>query len=243
MSVTIAAGAALVPLIIVAFQDYRYYVSLGPHGLPDNFYGWYKQLRMSTKARKDTTVPVPYDFTKTAKANGPHSDKCFFSEPLKTRAGPRPGVCGFVAPQRQTSEIASGKMKKEMNAYLDALVRGNPTVFQRELSYLEGPVPAVQLRYDVEHPSFLKSTKGELIHIHPPDGSTHIVLSLTDSAKVIEQGWGQRHRLSGGLLTWGYTLIYAPRNEEEFAVWKKIVAAAARFSTTEFADIRVPDSC
>ncbi|KAH6647112.1 hypothetical protein BKA67DRAFT_581695, partial [Truncatella angustata] len=237
---TTAILATGMAAIIVAYNDYRYYVSMGPHGLPDNWWGWYKQLRMSCKARKDTTVPVPYDLAETAKTNGPNSTKSFFARPLELRSGTRPEVCGFVAPQRQLTERCSDAMRRAMNAYLDNLVMDNAAILQRENSKLEGPVPAVQLREGSPFPSFLEATRGEFVHIHPPDGSTHLVLSLVDSAEAIEKGWGQRHRLSGGMLTWGYTLIYAPRDEQDFHVWKNIVGAAANFSVAEIGQLRLP---
>lgn len=240
IAAAIATGVALVPVLIAAFNDYRFYVSMGPHGLPDNWWGWYAQLRMSFKARKDTRVPAPYDLAEVSTANGPNSSKSYFTHSLRRRSGSRPDVCGFVAPQRQLTERCTAEMKSTMNAYLDELVQENPVVLQRENSYLEGPFPAVQLKRGSAIPPFLKCTKGEVVHIHPPDGSTHLVLSLADSAKAIEQGWGERHRLSGGLLTWGYTLIYAPRNEEELAVWKEIVASAVKFSSADVGQIRLP---
>jgi hypothetical protein len=242
-STIITAGvAALASLLVVAYQDYRGYVSLGPHGLPDNWYGWYRQLSMVVRARKDTTVPAPYDMNKVAEADGPNSLATFLIRPLKPRAGSRPDVCKYVVPQRQLTDQGSPAVKAEMNAYLDALVESNPIVFQRENSYLEGPVPAVQLRPEITKPNPLKSTRGEFIHVHPPDGSTHLVLSLADSVNVIEQGWGQRHRLSGVLLGWGYTLIYAPRNAQEMDVWRGIVDAAAKFCGADIAEIRLPSA-
>ncbi|ETS73981.1 hypothetical protein PFICI_13847 [Pestalotiopsis fici W106-1] len=237
----IAAGAVLLPLFIVAYNDYRFYVSLGPHGMPDNFWGWKRQLSLAPKARKDTTVPAPYDQAEAARAFGPNSADTFLKGPLQARPGGRPEVCGFVAPQRQMTDRCSEDMKRAMNAYLDELVLENPNLLQRENSLLEGPVPAVQIKKGAPIPECLKKTRGELIHVHPPDGSTHLVLSLPDSARVIEQCWGQRHRLSGGpILQWGYTLIYGPRNEEEFALWKQIVSAAARFTTSTVGKVQIP---
>lgn len=32
-------------------------------------------------------------------------------------------------------------------------------------------------------------------------------------------------------MPWSYTLLYAPRNDEEFEVWTKFVVAACRFVT------------
>jgi hypothetical protein len=265
-SAAVATGAAaLLPLLVVAFRDYRLYVSLGPHGMPDNFYGWCKQLTFTLVSRKDTTATAPYDLAVAAAREGPNSTRSFFSsatkggeltvETLPQRrpaegGGARPEIPGFVAPQRQVTERATDTMKARMNAHLDELVRLNSSVLQRELSNLEGPVPAVQLRVQKDGagegvaaacvPPPLRFTRGEFTHIHPPDGSTHVVLSLVDSARVIERGWGLRHRMAGSVITWGYTLIYAPLDDEDLAIWKDIVAAAARYATADIGEVRVP---
>lgn len=233
-----AGAVASATVLIVAYRDYSAYVAMGPHGLPDTFWGWYKQLKMARRARKDTTVPAPYDLKTVADAHGPHATESFFKSPLQPRRGTRPTIPGFAAPQRQITATAEPEMKKRMYAYLDEFVGCNKTTLQSELSVLEGPVPAVQLKNGLDRPKFLNPTRGEMVHVHPPDGSTHMVLSLADSKDVIEKGWGQRHRLSGGLLGWGYTLIYAPRNDEEFDIWKKIVAGAASYCCADIAEIR-----
>ncbi|KAF3766859.1 hypothetical protein M406DRAFT_241707, partial [Cryphonectria parasitica EP155] len=231
---------------LVAYQDYRSYVALGPHGLPDTFWGWYRQLSMSRKSRKDTTVPAPYDLDKVA---GPHDYTSYLprsqSEALSWRPGNKPPqIPGFVAPQRQVTDQASSATKKAMFEFLDALVAANPEVLQTQMSVLEGPVPAMGMKGfqtvpDSSRPRVLRQTRGEMCHIHPPDGSTHLLLSLADQKRVIELGWGRRHRLSGGgILPWNYTLIYAPRNEEEVAVWKRIVKSATSFCCADVAEIQ-----
>lgn len=233
---------------IVAYRDYLAYVSLGPHGLPDTFWGWHKQLRMSLKSRKDTTVPAPYDLDSAA---GPHDRERFLpktaAEGLSWRPGNKaPQVPGFVAPQRQTTDIASDKTKKAMLGFLDALVASNADALQTQTSILEGPVPAMGIKdyksmSEASKPKALALTRGEICHIHPPDGSTHLVLSLADQQRVIELGWGRRHRLSGGgFLPWNFTFIYAPRNEEEIAVWERIVIASAKFCCAGIAEIQTP---
>lgn len=232
----------------IAYRDYRAYIALGPHGLPDTFWGWYTQLRMSLKSRKDTTVPAPYDLETVA---GPHDRESFLPKTAVGGLSWRPGnkapqVPGFVAPQRQLSDIASPAMKTAMFAYLDALVAANDEALQVQTSVLEGPVPAMGMRNFAEmdrrnHPKILQSTRGEMCHIHPPDGSTHLIMSLVDQRRVIELGWGRRHRLSGGMLPWNYTFIYAPRDEEELAVWKRIVYSGASFCCASFAQIRAAD--
>lgn len=242
-----AIGALVFGAAIMAYLDYAAYVALGPHGLPDTFQGWITQLKMSRQARKDTTVPAPYDLDSVA---GVHDKTSFLpashSGGLMWRPGQKPPqVAGFVAPQRQTTDVASGTTKKAMSGYLDALVAANPGVLQTQTSVLEGPVPAMGMKgFQARRPpvEVLRLTRGEMCHVHPPDGSTHLLLSLADQKRVIELGWGRRHRLSGGgMLPWNYTFIYAPRNEEEIEVWKVIVAAAARFCCADVAEIEAPN--
>lgn len=245
----VATTAALfIAGAVMAYRDYRAYVALGPHGLPDTFWGWYTQLRMSAQARKDTGVPAPYDLEDVG---GAYDRESFLGRTAMgglrwRRPGNRaPQVPGFVAPQRQVTDVASTEMKRAMFAYLDALVAANGRALQTQTSVLEGPVPAVGLSKQVreqDRPGVLGSTRGEMCHIHPPDGSTHVVLSLTDQKTVIELGWGRRHRLSGGgRLPWNYTFVYAPRDHDELAVWQGIVQAGATFCCAGFCRIQAAD--
>ena len=183
---------------------------------------------------------MPYDIDTVAGTMSPHAKTSFLAEALPARQGPRPRIPGFVAPQRQISDVASNETKDEMALHLQKPVGANPKTLQLDLSRLEGPVPTVQLLDEIGGPSFLARTRGEIIHVHPPDGSTHLVLSLADSASVIEKGWGQRHRLSGGLLPWSYTLVYAPRTKDELMVWKNVVLASLQFCSAEHGRIEKP---
>ncbi|KHN98024.1 uncharacterized protein MAM_04413 [Metarhizium album ARSEF 1941] len=239
-SVVAALAVACASLLIAAYRDYRAYIAFGPHGLPDNFRGWCTQLLLSRVSRKDTTVPAPYDMEVVKKSCGPNASTSYLARPLAARRGPRPEIPGFTAPQRQVTATASSDMKLQMDAYLRSLTRANDETIQFELSVLEGPVPAVQLKKGLERPHYLDKTKGEMIHVHPPDGSTHLLLSLADSKAVIETGWGQRHRLSGSLLGWGYTLIYAPRSQADFETWKDMVCASVGYCCAEISAIQSP---
>lgn len=244
-----ATGTLALAFALVSYHDYRSYVALGPHGLPDTFWGWYRQLQMTQISRKDTTVPAPYDLALVA---GPHDTTSFLprsqTKGLSWRPGNKaPQVPGFVAPQRQTTQQATAAMKKTMYEYFDSLAAVNSGVIQIQTSVLEGPVPAMARKgfgdkAENEQPKVLQATRGEMSHIHPPDGSTHLILSLVDQKRVLELGWGRRHRLSGGgRLPWNYTFVYAPRDEEEMAAWKTIVNAAVRFCTADVtSEIQLP---
>jgi hypothetical protein len=39
----------------------------------------------------------------------------------------------------------------------------------------------------------------------------------------------ERHPLSGVLMPWGYVMLYAPRDDDELEVWKRLVVAGCRF--------------
>jgi hypothetical protein len=128
-----------------------------------------------------------------------------------------------------------------MFTYLDELVSKNSEILQTQTSILEGPVPALGVKNFASlpnKPAIFKVTKGEMCHIHPPDGSTHLTLSLADQKRVIELGWGRRHRLSGAILPWNYTFIYAPRSDDEFVTWKSVVNASATFCCADIGEIK-----
>lgn len=245
-SLAILAATASTAILLLAYQDYRAYVALGPHGLPDTFWGWCVQLKLLRKARKDVIAPAPYDVDAVKARMGPNAMRSYLPTTdkgvsLPLRVGTRPHIPGFTAPQRQTTAQANSDTKAQMTSFHDHLVQENSTILQFENSELEGPVPAVQLRKSVgRRPEYLTQTKGEMVHVHPIDGSTHVVLSLKDSEEVIQRGWGQRHRLSGVVVGWSYTLLYAPRDEADLKVWKDIVIAAVRYCCGEIAAVKVP---
>ncbi|KAL5398152.1 hypothetical protein PMIN04_008182 [Paraphaeosphaeria minitans] len=75
-----------------------------------------------------------------------------------------------------------------MYARLDSLVASHSSALHTQKSVLEGPVPAVGIKgfaslSGAERPGVYRSTQGEIIHIHPPDGSTHLIMSLADQKR------------------------------------------------------------
>lgn len=238
-----ASVAIAAPLLTLLYADYRAYVAMGPHGLPDNLQGYITQLKMHRISRRDTTVPAPYDDAsgktkptgRIDPGSGEASERSHRSfiishhsvssesnengnmkkweltarpAPNGGRVDGRPRLCSFVAPQRQLEGEATEGMKRDMNAFLDVLAAANKEALLRGLSRLEGTVPAVQAASGYKGTAAVtEETRGEILHVHPADGSTHMLLSLADSRRVIETGWGERHRLSGGgMVPWGYTL-------------------------------------
>lgn len=231
-----ASAVGIVPLLSYIASSYRGFLALGPGGLPRNFLGWAIQACLQPIGRTDTTDPAPFSEPSIFPAYAPHGRTCFLgAEPLSQRRGNRPAVPGYIAPQRQVTEKGDAEAVARMNAFLVGLERLNPGLLSIRPSGLEDKdSPALWLKpHEVPLPTYLvKSTKGEVVHVHP-EASSHMVLSLADAETATEQGWAQRHKLSGvfGRIPWGYVLVYAPRDEDEFAVWKRLVGAAVAFTT------------
>ncbi|GAA5020599.1 MULTISPECIES: luciferase family protein [Bacteroidota] len=78
----------------------------------------------------------------------------------------------------------------------------------------------------------------EFAHFHPvPDGSMHLGLTLKDAEYVISRGWGELHPVAKmGYLTHNFIMVYAPRNEEEKEIIKKIILRSYLFATGKLND-------
>jgi PIN domain nuclease of toxin-antitoxin system len=80
--------------------------------------------------------------------------------------------------------------------------------------------------------------ENEFAHFHPdPDGSMHLGLTLKDAQYVMQQGWGELHPVAKmGYLTHNFIMVFAPRNEEEVEVVKKIIKRSYLFATGKLND-------
>lgn len=68
----------------------------------------------------------------------------------------------------------------------------------------------------------------EFAHVHP-DGSLHLALSTTDQETLIATGWGERHPLYSATIN--VVMLYGPRDDDELAVAKTVIAASYRYAT------------
>ncbi|KAI0378674.1 hypothetical protein F5Y04DRAFT_261340 [Hypomontagnella monticulosa] len=225
-------GAAL--LLPRAAADYRAWRALGENGLPLNLFGYVFQSLARPFARSDTRVPEPYDNAALARGKryGPLSQRSFFPGSIPRRRGDRPVVPDYAGPHRQTTQGASQDIRDKQEAFLHALAAANPSLIQVKPSNLEGPLfNSVWIREGiVDRRPELRNLNGEFAHPHG-EGSTHMVLTLVDSAAAIEAGWAERHRMSGVgiIMPWNFIMIYAPRDEEEFGVWMMFMYASAKY--------------
>ncbi|KAI0414905.1 hypothetical protein F5X98DRAFT_377345 [Xylaria grammica] len=251
------ATTAAVALLAYSRHCYVEWLALGEGGVPRSLPGWLINVVAHLVARRDSrAVPAPYEREKGGSADhtivlsasdeeryGAYSRVSFFRTPIPVRSAGRPTVPTTVVPQRQTTEKAGEALVARQNAYLAAVAAANPRLFTVKPSALESPrFPALWLLSPADRPpqgledvdparvKWLPRGNGETAHVHH-EGSTHVCMSLVDAAKVVRNGWGERHKLSGvkGILPWGYVLVYAPReNGSDWEVWKEIVLASAR---------------
>lgn len=240
----LALSLGLIPALSAALASYRGWLALGPGGPPYNIIGWLAQAALRPLTHSDTTSLERFSRPSATKKYPSYAHTSFLGGDgtLPAREGARPIVPGYVAPQRQTTEVSTPAMRDRMRAYLEDLAVANPASLSARPSHLEGVgTPAVWLATpDVAVPSFMRSLKGESAHVHP-EGSSHVVLSLKDAEEAVRKGWAERHRLSGATALWPvtYVLLYAPRDEGEYEVWKRIVVAAVRFVSAGGPDIKV----
>lgn len=235
MTALAIALAVSIPSASYALKSYRGYLALGPGGMPYNPLGWAIQGLLQLIASWDTRSPAPFRKARNQKPYEPHGTTPFLaavSPALPQREGHRPDVPGYVAPQRQVTQLEGPEdTRARMTAFLGALAGRNPGVLVLKPSGLEGVgTPALWLDASaVAPPAYLGATKGELTHVHP-EASSHVTVSLADAEELTRKGWAERHRLSGVAgIPLGYMMIYAPRDEAELEVWKGVIRAGLLF--------------
>ena len=202
-----------------AVRDYRQWRSLGPGGLPANWRGWLTTTRWRLTMRDALSVdglPEPSGQSRLAE--------------LPRRAGQRPRVAPHPVPHRQLDQHASPALLTALNACFDRAVAADPSLIFAQ-SHFEKRHRAVTAR-SCGCPDAVAS-HGEVAHIHPTDGSMHMILAPGDARAVIEAGWGERHGLAGVAmgLPPTYTLVYAPRDERQVATIGHILVAAIAHMT------------
>ena len=128
---------------------------------------------------------------------------------------------------------------QRQESLLTTLQTSNPSFLDLRTSRLERYGPALFLTSNTTSPPGTAGLAGEVAHFHlhrglpgagQPDGSGHVTLSLADADEVVAKGWGQAQMLSGMLgIPLGYTMVYAPRDEQELEVVERIVRAGIRY--------------
>ena len=205
-------------------RDYGAWRALGPGGLPHTARGWLTMTRWRLMAGD------PLSLTAIDRDVGQPGDVDMLAD-LPERARPRPSIAPHPVPHRQLDQHIPDPLRADHTAIFDRQVTEHSEALHYAQSHFERHNQAVTLRRpNVGHPVAC-TTCGEIAHIHPSDGSMHMILSPSDARYVVGRGWGERHGLAGKALGLPstYLLIYAPQEADDLAVLDRILAASIRY--------------
>ncbi|EME49400.1 hypothetical protein DOTSEDRAFT_163739 [Dothistroma septosporum NZE10] len=221
MLVQLLASAFVIATLLRAAKylrnDYKAFIALGPGGTPQTVYGYLKVKALSLFALRSQylSAPVPRHFIV----------KQGYLKSLPRRNRRRPKTVG-IAPHRQIEQKPDQETYNKVACAIEAMAPGEnndlaigTSCFEKNGIGLFSKIPANQ------------TCRGEVVHIHPSDGSFHMTLHPADANTILEAGWGERHPLAGvffnRFLPVGFMMVYAPLDEGEIATILEIVNAAA----------------
>jgi phospholipase/carboxylesterase len=146
---------------------------------------------------------------------------------LPQRRGPRPEV-SWTIPQQQQTQNAPQHLQERL---FDE-IRRLPGV---EVGPSHISVPGARgftLRDgSADEQAFLVPQVAEFAHLHPSyDGSLHVALPPELAADVSTKGWGRPHMWAGTRLSPGFMLVHGPRDHDELATVRGIVAASRAYA-------------
>ena len=214
----LSIGAGIVWIV----SDYRAWKSLGRGGVPYNFYGWLMVTRFRLAKRDSISTTIYNDRLGNAEDSVNLRD-------LPLRQGSRPRIGAHPVPHRQLDQFAEENIRQQLDQMFNSFVAANSKHIYFTKSFYEKRNDAVTLIEVESGHALAKISHGEIAHIHPADGSMHMIFSPSDAKQVIEKGWGERHPLAGVPkfdLPDTYLMIYTPRNSQELAVVAQLLRAA-----------------
>jgi hypothetical protein len=218
----LATALALLLSPLFAFyihHDYKAFLSLGPGGTPKTPLGYLKIKLLSIVCLRNPYQPL---------ALPPHfrPQKGYFNaDALPQRKGERPVVQG-IAPQRQQTQKSNENVYGKLVACFHALAEDPRNRLMERTSCFEKNSSGLFTGMPIT-----RTCGGEICHAHPSDGSMHLTMHPADAKMMLENGWGERHPLARGgwcrrFVPKEFTLVYAPRDEDELDTVMKIVAAS-----------------
>lgn len=204
---------------IWAVRDYRQWILLGKGGLPSTPKGWLTMTRWRFITRETRGVAI-YE-----PAIGGATDSVRLGH-VPPRNGSRPVIAPHPVPHRQLDQLPGVGMRLQQDRMFDTFVSEHGSYVRYARSGYERHHNGVFVQ-DASAP-LARQSDGEVAHIHPVDGSMHMIFSPSDAKKIVENGWGERHPLAGvrPRIPNTYLLIYAPRDLDELRVVNQFLKAA-----------------
>ncbi|KAK5175024.1 uncharacterized protein LTR77_000160 [Saxophila tyrrhenica] len=239
----LAVNALPIAYVTAELVDgYNNWHALGQGGLPHNFLGYLINLvitvvfaKRDTKGTECYRKPERYamGWGEAGKEERERVTKGWGLGKVGRRGGEAGEAKWYVAPQRE-HYARRGVDPQLKTAYFDGftqLADKHTDSLAWSTSVLERHGQALFLKESYSIPTLIAKCKREVAHIHESDLSAHVLLSFADAKRVIEEGWGERHRLTGTrFLPLGYTMLYAPRDKGEVEVLLGILEAGMRYA-------------
>ena len=218
-----AAAAAAATAATWAVRDYRSWRALGPGGLPPHPGGWLVTTGLRALGRNPLRVRHPDADPERSALRA-----------LPPRTGTRPRVSKHPVPHRVLDQRRSAALTETLRSLLDEYGTKSP-LLEHRTSQWEKHHQAVCLRSSDYPDEIARAAGGEIAHLHPSDGSMHVVLGPADAQRVLDRGWGELHPLAGVRRVIGlpptYVLVYPPRDVSDLAPIHAILTAAVRHMT------------
>ncbi len=208
------------------YLDYQNWVALGPGGLPNTLEG-FRTVKEYGNLMKD-----PLDLSPIMREINKPGDVSTLAG-LPRRQGNKPKIAPFAIPHRQVDQHNDTLVRNRQKKIFDNQVSDKNFNLVYKMSYLERHSPGIFLNdSSAGNQTVLPVSHAEIGHIHPSDGSMHIILSPSDTKEVIEKGWGELHGLAGqDRVAKTYLMIYSPRNEAELDITQNILLAAVKYAS------------
>jgi phospholipase/carboxylesterase len=135
----------------------------------------------------------------------------------------------WTIPQQQESQNAPAELQERL--FHDVSALAGVDVGPSRIS-VPGARGLVLHEGSADEQAFLVPQVGEFAHLHPSyDGSLHLVLPPELAADVSTKGWGRPHMWAGTRLSPGFTMVFGPRDEDELATVRGIVAASHAYAS------------
>jgi len=148
---------------------------------------------------------------------------------LPKRSGPRPKTTSRL-PHSQLTQHGPDDIVAQLHEWCFAL----PSVANEHSGISVPGARALVLHHGTEcnHEAFMVGREFAHIHPHPDSGSMHLKVNAKDAQAVKDAGWGEDHYLvTQGHYPPGLIMVFSPRDAEELAVVKTIVARSYEFAT------------
>jgi hypothetical protein len=224
----LSASASVLGIFVV--QGYVSWKSFGVGGSPPNFLGYLRSHLVGM-----FNLLTLYDRRNVSSLSATSSTRYISDKELPARQGPPVKIRYPPLPHRQVPETLApeqnDRVMRNLSCIIPNLASSRPDLFEIRPSNAEGgSTDALYARANnpmlnpIAHKPFYTLYK-EIAHLHPQDRSLHVWLSDADAKAVVEKGWGERFAVK--FAPSGYVMVYAPRNEDEVNIVRKIVKAGA----------------